>query len=415
MPSTSWNFNRPIAVLWYHTNYLNSADDSSYYALGVAASAAGAKTWVRTANWKQVLKGGDLPMNPYSFYKVHAATGGDNSVRVTRVDDGKVTYDIEDGNRGSDWDPYTSNTDPLESERAENIARNKVLNEVKHQTVNLGQVYGERHQTVLLFETTMRRVVKTVYYLRKGNWNAAAHEVGVKPSANKHSAYSRRFGKNPSKAVADGWLELQYGWRPLLQDVYGAIELVNDKQNRVIRQRVSKSASVEDTWGSRLDDDDLYKTVNTQKRKTSVKFTLYFSASQEFLKTLSEAGVTNPGLVAWELLPWSFVVDWFLPVGQFISTWDATVGLTYQKGVKTTCKEVTRSTTRSGHTKVSDGGKVTTVARSSLWRTYHYVGIERSPFNGGFPSPALPEFKNPFSAEHLANLTGLLVSTFGRR
>jgi len=415
VPSSSWSKQRPVALLDYHTDYLDPSNNSSEYRLGLAASAYGGKTWVRTPNWKEVKKSGILPENPYQFHKVYAAVGGSSAIRVTRKNDlGVIVQDYEDGTVGPDWYIYPGNTDLLDASVADARARNKVLNEVKNSTVNLGQVYGERAQTVLLVETTIQRVVKTVRYLRSGNWNAAANEVGVASSRNRHAGFSKRHSKNPQQAIADGWLELQYGWRPLLQDVYGSLEYVNNKQKRIVRQRVSKSASDNDRWGSGTEVTDLFTTYVDQKRKASVKYTLFYAAPNEFLKTLSEGGVTNPALVAWELLPWSFVVDWFLPVGNFISSWDATVGLEFQKGSKTTSHEVIHESTRSGRKKVEDSGKLVTAGISSLWRTYHSVHIQRSP-SGAFPSPALPQFKNPVSPEHMANLLALLVGTFRNR
>jgi hypothetical protein len=416
MASRSWSKNRPSAVEIYHKNYLDSSGDTSYYVLGYHAKAFGGATWVRTPNWKAVQKSGDLPMNAYQFHKVHAATGGNESIRVIGINiaTGQIVADYEDGNVGSTWDPLPGNTDVLDSTRATNIARNKVLGKIKNQSINLGQVYAERQQTVLLVEKTVQRVVRTVRYLRSANWNAAANEVGVGSSRGKHSAYSKRHSKDPQQAIADGWLELQYGWRPLLQDVYGAIEFVNNKQNRVLRQRVSASYSDDDTWGTATTDDGLFTTSIKQKRKCSVKFTLYYAVPNEFLKTLSEGGITNPALVAWELLPWSFVVDWFLPIGNFISSWDAVAGLQYQKGAKTTCWENFQDGTKAGRTLTLNNGQTILKTESSQWLTYHSVHIQRAP-QGSFPPPALPEFKNPVSPEHMANLLALLISTFGRK
>jgi len=354
-------------------------------------------------------------MNPWSFYKVTASVGGTNSFHVTgRNPNGSLWVDSEDSLGGPSFGFNDSNVDPLESDGADSKARQKVLLEAKNQKVNLGQVYGERHQTVLLAQKTAERVIRTVVLLRKGNFGAAAGELGIKPSAKQRSAFAKRHRKNPQQATADGWLELQYGWRPLLQDVYGALEFVQDKWAKNPRQRVSKSASVEDTPFRAPSSEGYRTTVTTQKRKTSVKYVLYYTIPNEFLKTLSEAGVTNPAVVAWELLPWSFVVDWFLPIGNFIQTWDATAGLQFEKGVKTTVQEVFQSTSRVGGDFSFDGGRLTVKVQDNSWAEYHSVHIQRSPL-GGFPSVAAPQFKNPVSAEHMANLIALLTSTFSRR
>ena len=44
----------------------------------------------------------------------------------------------------------------------------------------------------------------------------------------------------------------------------------------------------------------------------------------------------NPLLTAWELVPYSFVVDWFIPIGDFLSQFSASHGLQYVSGTSVT-------------------------------------------------------------------------------
>jgi hypothetical protein len=50
------------------------------------------------------------------------------------------------------------------------------------------------------------------------------------------------------------------------------------------------------------------------------------------LATINSLGLTNPIAVAWELVPFSFAVDWFLPVGNTLSALTAGQGLTWLGG-----------------------------------------------------------------------------------
>jgi hypothetical protein len=45
------------------------------------------------------------------------------------------------------------------------------------------------------------------------------------------------------------------------------------------------------------------------------------------MKQLAQIGITNPALLVWELIPYSFVVDWMIPVGDWLSSLDALVGV----------------------------------------------------------------------------------------
>jgi len=41
-----------------------------------------------------------------------------------------------------------------------------------------------------------------------------------------------------------------------------------------------------------------------------------------------QLGLTNPVQVLWDAVPMSFVVDWFLPVNKYLSSFDASLGVT---------------------------------------------------------------------------------------
>lgn len=45
------------------------------------------------------------------------------------------------------------------------------------------------------------------------------------------------------------------------------------------------------------------------------------------LRQLNGLGLLNPALLWWELLPYSFVVDWFLPVGDVLTSLTAGIGM----------------------------------------------------------------------------------------
>jgi hypothetical protein len=50
----------------------------------------------------------------------------------------------------------------------------------------------------------------------------------------------------------------------------------------------------------------------------------------EILDSFRGSGISNPALVAWELVPFSFVADWFVPVGDWLKQLDALLGLTVE-------------------------------------------------------------------------------------
>jgi hypothetical protein len=51
-------------------------------------------------------------------------------------------------------------------------------------------------------------------------------------------------------------------------------------------------------------------------------------------------GLINPAVVAWELVPFSFLVDWFIPVGKFLDSWTDQLGYDIQYPFSTTTRTV---------------------------------------------------------------------------
>lgn len=402
---------------WYRDVYydrLNGTVLHDVYREYVASRFQMGKHWVRTPNWKQAKKEGNLPMNPFSFTKIVSARGGGYTGHsIWKNSNGQVILDHEnilDGPGLPYLDPITKPS--ASSEKLIQRANTKMLLQLKNQKINLMQTLGERHQTARLFSTTVRRIVTAVGQLRKLNWNGAAQTLGVKPSRQRHRAHSSRMARDPKNAISQGWLELQYGWRPLLGEIYGALELIQYKRakNPLTRSTASVSDVFEHKTSFTYDD---YSIVYiTTKRKMSVKFTAFYTAPEENLKTLSEVGITNPFHTAWELLPWSFVLDWLLHVGNFISSWDAVTGLSFTKGTRTIVDEWWSLVEQKGRSvTLANGGRAW--RDINAWASCHQVELSRVP-TSGFPPVSLPVAKNPFSAEHLANLAALLSTTFRR-
>lgn len=125
------------------------------------------------------------------------------------------------------------------------------------------------------------------------------------------------------KTLADGWLEYKYGWKPLVDSVYGYQEALKDDWavNRVLNargtQRFDYSKTVSDGEGGSHEYFG-YGGYTTHYRAT---------VKRPALGELNAIGALNPVSVAWEIIPYSFVVDWFVPVGDVLEAYSAVAGL----------------------------------------------------------------------------------------
>lgn len=121
-------------------------------------------------------------------------------------------------------------------------------------------------------------------------------------------------------AAASNWLALQYGWIPLVNDISsGAIAI--DHQ---LRTAATKRYRVTAYAGGRRGGDLINIPLESNNLTCQVPHRQI--SSERIIATLAEksparlTGLMDVASVAWELLPWSFVADWVIPVGSYLES-----------------------------------------------------------------------------------------------
>jgi hypothetical protein len=178
----------------------------------------------------------------------------------------------------------------------------KLLSKVRGHDFNMAVAVAEGSETVKMIVAAIGSVSGCIRDLKKGNFESAARRFGI----TKHTS------KMSTKDIAGRWLELQYGWLPLLSDVYEASRAfeVLTKSPRKSRVIVSTSKEVEFD-GSQSP--SLYTGLGQAKASRRIIFEM-----TEKMGTARQLGLSDPLTVAWEIIPYSFVIDWFLPVGSYL-------------------------------------------------------------------------------------------------
>lgn len=285
----------------------------------------------------------------------------------------------------------------------QNLALIRALLNLKAQDVNYAQSFAERGQTARLVASSATKFARGLSQLRKGNIEGFAESLGF--------AYSK---KRKFKGIQEAWLETQYGWKPLLSDVHGiAKDLFEKDKASPNRYRVTVRGSANDASIKQLVNqvhsiggDMRYDATQTLNRGSRCRLDYY--QSNPMLGTLSSMGLTNPAELAWELLPWSFVADWFLPIGNYLSSWDADLGYSFCGGSVTDRYEWRVQNHRVYRAAVSCALNGVSYWESTGHDLYRKK-VERRVYSSS-PMPRFPGFKNPFSLVHAANAIALLGS-----
>lgn len=126
--------------------------------------------------------------------------------------------------------------------------------------------------------------------------------------------------RNGREPLANRILEVEFGWRPLVDDIGKALRVAAQP---IPQDYVKGVAKRNVTW----------KESNNSVRDSGfgqfrVTYGAVVSVTNPNAFLLNQLGLLNPIGVAWDLIPWSFVVNMFLNVNQMIESLTNEVGLT---------------------------------------------------------------------------------------
>lgn len=395
MPRTSLNINQNTYGIRYSRTYSNGVLTSTNTDNPRIRSVIKVRNTVNTPGFRSLKKKREgLPFNTFQY--------------------SETTMNFPYGTQSQQWDfpKYTNmihnvgvlawgidfhDEDPISDSLKSSCqaqALQKSLTDLKAMKVNLGVAFAERKKTANLLLSTASRVAQALGSLRKGNVNGVANALGLtqkqvsgslrKSGSPNYSAGSKSSSRtNVASALSREWLALQYGWKPLVSDVYNSAERLAQISD-VRRMRITSSRTVQGFKSDIRIWNQIPARRVAQSRYTT-RYIYVFSHSSEILKDLSGLGVTNPAAIAWELLPWSFVIDWFIPIGNYIDVWDATLGLTFEKGSKTVFSKYRAQFVANGGKRVSN-----TFYQTHGGGSIEKVLCERTKLNS-FPLPRLPD------------------------
>ena len=271
-------------------------------------------------------------------------------------------------------------------------ANTEVLLKLRDQKVNYGEALAESRATIAHLGSTARTLLRSFLYARKGKWSKVLKELKIDKG--------RKF--KSGREVSGRWLELQYGWLPLMSDIKGTMEVLQNgfrSKNftfSAVRQ-IRTPLTGEDVM-SPIVDNPFNHIEGSGFRVTKVK--VYAKVRDDDLHALTQIGLTDPLQVAWALVPFSFVIDWFLPVGSMLEALGATKGLDFVSGTRTTAlkfRGVAYTRLNPSVIKNQTGHFETEVALE---------GMERIVLTS-FPAPML-YYNSPFSITHGVNALALL-------
>lgn len=298
--------------------------------------------------------------------------------------------------------PVFSDPNSLPWPSANEIARAEVsaLLKVRDQKFNAALAIKEADKTAKLIGDRVFTLYSSYRHFRRGRFSEAAKALGIR-------------GPKSGKGSANNWLEYQYGWMPLLQDIHGAYGEIT-RPYRYGGMPIGVKARVNSVEERKIVTPlDVFSVESQIQYQFRTQVCLWYRIDNEALFAASSVGMVNPLEIAWELTPWSFVVDWLIPIGDVLGALTATSGTTFIGGTRTLTTTGTCSDVLSGGSQTAEPGgvyerKITGTGNATQRR--RIFKMQRSLYYSS-PFP-VPYYKSPISTGHALNALALLRGLF---
>lgn len=209
------------------------------------------------------------------------------------------------------------------SRNAGNVASARLRAEqgFTEQMGSFGESLGSLSETGKMIHKRAKQVASIATALRSRNFGKLEHLLS-------HELPNSVKRVKKGRELANGWLELEFGWKPLIQDVYDGIDAYNKgmvETGRLVKSSGYRTGDFTPVPG--FPRGSSYSNLKRNNLTPRIKSRAYGVVKNPRAFALNQLGLANPALLGWQLLPFSFVVDWFLPISSILGMISNRVGL----------------------------------------------------------------------------------------
>lgn len=264
---------------------------------------------------------GVFRVNPYSHSRSSLTCGGSGTIETKQIFTPYYYYYKHSGPLALLLNFTPPSLDGAQWTSLRNEALQKAFAKLGSSMFDGGVELGELKETLQMLRSPFKQLRN--FFLKDGMKNLKLLNEVI------------RLRRRPKKIIqATGltvfgtWLELRYGLRPLVKSIQDLAGMANKQLSRIDPDRIktvrSKLKHTSFITGNSIGGSSATLLTNGKYNGTSnvtVRGIVYYKQSAN----LSAArrwgvGVANLPEIAWELTRLSFVVDWFLTIGPWISS-----------------------------------------------------------------------------------------------
>lgn len=249
---------------------------------------------------------------------------------------------------------------------------------------------------------------------------------GERPIVKRNGKTERRYGHRPLRpkdvSLMDDssrlWLEYRYGWTPLVLDIEDSLKAFYAQSLRdelsprtyevALATGEEQKTTVVTTLGPSFGGGK-YTTSVTDNQVVTVKAYAKYTVKSPsgFMNRLNDFGVFDIPAAMWEVVPFSFVVDWFIPIGDWLSAISPKMGVEVIDSGLVSKRVSTRTRLVVGYTpdKTTAGGWIQPMVPLGATDSYQETLVTRL---ASLPPTTLPPIEVKLNLKRFADAVALL-------
>lgn len=213
---------------------------------------------------------------------------------------------------------------------ADNSAYQRFVSKAQGDVASLGITLAERQKSLDMIAKRGQQLADLLYVIRKKRLPRLRKKSS---SVTRPGKPGRKRGREPEKdealkGVANFWLETSFGWIPLIQDVYNACQVLSSEvKSRYVKVSSAKFHPLVDYFQPITGSSFRGFRTAEWNGTISTRCGALVRVENPNLLLANRLGLLNPAEVLWDLVPFSFVVDWFANIGKFLGSLTSLIGL----------------------------------------------------------------------------------------
>lgn len=189
----------------------------------------------------------------------------------------------------------------------------------------------EFRQTIALLKSPLKFILDQVAVLGKKKKSPKRKKSTLSSAATKI--------KDLADSSSNAWLQYVYGWIPMAMNLEAVAEalylsMMSLPSFRARARALSNICTTSETVTKQFGEFNLVFRIDTTEERKAVT-TLHYKMDVRGWRRYTGTRVQDLPLLLWEIIPYSFVADWFIGIGDWINSCMADVGTL--RSSSTTC------------------------------------------------------------------------------